>query len=305
MTALDIAVSQNDETTCRMLLDNGANVQGASSVYTGMEPPLICAATAQLPKICALLLAGKANVDDIGRDGLYACACKEQLDMCVFLLEAKINSEPCGGDERWSPLAAVAAKGNTAMCKALLDHKVSVDSVNGHAALASAAACGHVDTCRFLLAARANATAVNSADRSTPLHRAAKELHAETCVVLLDGGVPPDAKNSQGLTAVQLADAVVGDRCLPWFAGDWQKKRLKRLINTEDAILRWKNRAGQAFCDLMRAARTSFVCLLVCLFVCLFVCHSLCVPIALLLLLATAAYFLHICSALCFVDPQT
>jgi hypothetical protein len=115
-------------------------------------------------------------------------------------------------------LEAAAMNGNTALmmaaykrnmpaAQALLDKGAKVNRA-GWAPLHYAAAGGADDIARLLIqrGAKIDAESPRKSGSYTPLMMAAREGHESTVRLLLDAGADPRRKDSEGLTAVQIAE---------------------------------------------------------------------------------------------------
>lgn len=115
-------------------------------------------------------------------------------------------------------LEAKAVNGNTALMmaafkrngptvRALLAKGAAVNQP-GWSALHYAAASGGDDIARILLqrGAKIDATSPAGTGLFTPLMMAAREGYTSTALLLIDQGANPGLKNSEGLTAAQLAE---------------------------------------------------------------------------------------------------
>ena len=114
-------------------------------------------------------------------------------------------------------LEAQAVNGNTALMMAAFKHNAPAvrallakgAAVNrpGWSALHYAAAAGDDGITRVLLehGAKLDATSPAGTGLFTPLMMAAREGHESTALLLTDQGANPGLKNSEGLTAAQLA----------------------------------------------------------------------------------------------------
>lgn len=115
-------------------------------------------------------------------------------------------------------LEARAVNGNTALMMAAFKHnqpavqallaKGAAVNQPGWSALHYAAASGDDAIARILLqhGARIDATSPAGTGLFTPLMMAAREGHGSTALLLIDQGANPGLKNSEGLTAAQLAE---------------------------------------------------------------------------------------------------
>jgi len=112
---------------------------------------------------------------------------------------------------------APALNGNTALMMAAFKHnkpaaealiaKGAAVNRPGWTPLHYAAASGDDDIARLLLAhgARIDAQSPPASGKYTPLMMAAREGHEDTAVFLLGQGADPQLKNSEGLTAAEIA----------------------------------------------------------------------------------------------------
>jgi ankyrin repeat protein len=113
---------------------------------------------------------------------------------------------------------APAMNGNTALMMAAFKHnkpaaealiaKGAAVNRPGWTPLHYAAASGDDDIARLLLAhgARIDAQSPPASGKFTPLMMAAREGHEDSALFLLGQGADPQLKNSEGLTAAQIAE---------------------------------------------------------------------------------------------------
>jgi ankyrin repeat protein len=117
-------------------------------------------------------------------------------------------------------LEANAINGNTALMMAAFKHnqpaveallaKGAAVNRPGWSALHYAAASGDDEIARILLrhGAKIDASSPAGTGLFTPLMMAAREGHSSTALLLIDLGANPGLKNSEGLTAAQIAERV-------------------------------------------------------------------------------------------------
>jgi ankyrin repeat protein len=104
-------------------------------------------------------------------------------------------------------LMMAAFKGNKRAAEALLNKGAQVNRA-GWTPLHYAAASGSEDIARLLIArkARLDAASPRESGAYTPLMMAAREGQAGMVGVLLEQGARPDLKNTEGLSAAQIAE---------------------------------------------------------------------------------------------------
>lgn len=168
------AVQTDDAATVKKML--GTVIQPDMRNPVGGEPALVLAAREGSMQVLDVLLAYPGiNVDATainGNTALMMAAYKGNMP-AVHALLAKGAAVNRPG---WTPLHYAAAAGDDAVVRLLLDRGAKVDAVSP---LKSGA--------------------------YTPLMMAAREGHDGTALLLIEHGANPRLTNSEGLTAVQLA----------------------------------------------------------------------------------------------------
>ena len=238
-TALGLAARFGRENTVKMLLENGANVEGNSGFYHG---PAICAAAYNGHEhMVRLLLENGANVNGHGPDGktslhgaargghlgvvkvllehnadievrnrynetpLIRAAINDQAEMVGFLIEqdANIESEDRQG---LTALHRTVRHGRSAAFAMLLEKGAHLGTrdVNGETLLHSAVTRDGIDMLRILLGLGVD---LESQDHEglTPLHEAASYDKESALLVLLDKGANPQSKDNYGQTPLHKA----------------------------------------------------------------------------------------------------
>jgi len=142
-----------------------------------------------------------------GDTGLVMALREDAMDVVkVFLAHPGTNLEAKAVNGN-TPLMMAAYKRNRPAVEALLAKGAKVNQP-GWTALHYAAAAGDDEIVRLLLARGAKVDAVSppSSGGYTPMMMAAREGHDDTALVLIAHGADRLRKNTEGLTAVQLAE---------------------------------------------------------------------------------------------------
>jgi ankyrin repeat protein len=196
-----LAVSINDLSRVRRLLERGANVDVVdNSGWT----PLHVAAHHGHRDIVALLLRSGANVDAVDNNGwtpLHHAAHDGHRDIVALLLEGGANVNAATNNGR-TPLHVAAHDGHRDIVALLLRSGANVDAVDnyGWTPLHWAAHDGHRDVVTLLLQSGANVNAASNNGR-TPLHVAAHHGHRDIVALLLQSGANVSIRNQSGRTA--------------------------------------------------------------------------------------------------------
>ncbi len=187
-----------------LTLDKLADVAGQ-----GTAQPLLVAARSGNIEVARAWLEHGIDVnatDREGRSAIWYAARDGRTPMVAELLaaKAKVNAADRSGI---TALAAAAAGGHAPVVKALLAAGASIDlrSKEGTSALGAAAGAGHAEVVQVLLAQKA---AVDATDQfgNTPLLLAARAGHEGICRMLLTAGASTRIRNSDRLSAVQMAE---------------------------------------------------------------------------------------------------
>jgi ankyrin repeat protein len=168
------AVQMNDPTTVRTLL-RVVDPNGLSPV--GGEPALVLAAREGALNVLTVLLAHPGvQVDATAMNGntalMMAAYKRNQAAAEALMAKGAAVNRP-----GWTPLHYAAASGDDAIARLLLEHGARVDAVSPPASGAY-----------------------------TPLMMAAREGHESTALLLIGQGANPLLKNSEGLSAAQIAE---------------------------------------------------------------------------------------------------
>jgi ankyrin repeat protein len=181
-TLLHIAAGKGHLRTCRLLLENGADINALTS--KGMTP-LCLAVLCNSREVCELLLNKKADVNLGGNTltPLYVAIHGGSAEICELLLEYTAQVE-------MSYILPAAARQLCRMCDRILQITGSVDFREPgtlQTALIKAAYQGHADVCELLLSKGADMR-IFDVHGWTPLMHAAFDGHESVCALLLQKG---------------------------------------------------------------------------------------------------------------------
>ena len=168
------AVQMDDARTVKTLL--GAGVDPNEQAPVGGEPALVLAVREGSMNVFRTLLAHPGVKPDApavnGNTALMMAAFKHNTPAA----EALIAKGAAVNREGWTPLHYAAASGDDDIARLLLQRGAKIDAVSPRAS-----------------------------GSYTPLMMAAREGHEESALFLIAQGANPQLKNSEGLTAAQIA----------------------------------------------------------------------------------------------------
>jgi ankyrin repeat protein len=179
-TPLDLAVSKGADNIMRVLIDAGADVEGATLPTVGGQRPLHLAATRVSGVSAARLLIDRGAQldarDKAGKTPLITAVLAENFEVADVLLGAGADIE-------------------------------AVDSDLGASPLSWAVCLGRFKSVKFLLSKGAQINRRTGPDGDTPLHRAAMCCHKVPQMInlLVANGADVNARNNKGLTPIKQA----------------------------------------------------------------------------------------------------
>jgi hypothetical protein len=154
------------------------------------------------------LLAKGVNPNTVDANGnpMLILAIKDQSTKVIDLLLSDPNIDvDLSNKSGETPLMIAAIQGNLPLVKTLvLKNKALIDHISW-TPLHYACARGHLDVAQFLIA---NGAIVDSMSlgNTTPLMMAVQSSNEQLVKLLLDNGADLQSRNSQGLTAIDIAD---------------------------------------------------------------------------------------------------
>jgi ankyrin repeat protein len=210
MTALHVAVFQNDLANILNLLFAGANIEAKAE---GGETALhLASQDSKRSGIIGILVRQNANIDsqdDKLQTTLHHAARRGIQNAASNLLQngADKNSRD---DEGMTPLHYAVLEGQGGIVETLTSAFSDIDrkANNGWTALRIAANKGDVPILQTLLRENAKPDAKTVDLKATPLHIAIEATHEMATTVLLDGGANMEAQDRIGRTALQLSVAI-------------------------------------------------------------------------------------------------
>ncbi|KAH9969911.1 ankyrin repeat-containing domain protein [Russula dissimulans] len=188
-TALQAASRNGHVDTARLLLDCGANVNGAAQHRSS---PLSAAYRSNHPKVLKLLLEHGANVED--RRGISLGSALDdasfngKVEMVDLLLRHNADVNARGYFDQ-VPLALTSHRGYVEIARLLLEHGSPVDpqSRSCNTPLFTAAEQGHLEFVRLLIGHGADVRLRGEGDR-TPFQAAIAGGHHKIAQLLLEHG---------------------------------------------------------------------------------------------------------------------
>jgi ankyrin repeat protein len=190
----------------------------------GNQTALSFAASKGCFEICKMLIENGAELDVVSDAGytplMWALTNGASEQVALLLLEAGANPDPntmprVSFGKKTSPVILASINGMNEVVAKLLSKNVHVDTADGDGstALKHAAHHGHEAIVEMLLEAGAN---VNIADSEgwTPLIAAASQGHFDICRRLVEAGANLNAEGDNGVTALGQVIGVRLDRCV-------------------------------------------------------------------------------------------
>ncbi|VDM30925.1 unnamed protein product [Hydatigera taeniaeformis] len=210
LTPLHMAAHYNHVALVQLLLEFGAEAdRPAGNGYTALH----IAAKRNHQDLAALLLANdrdpKRSTNRESRCGftpLHLAAQEGNADMVGLLLLNGADAE-YRAKNGVTPMHLAALEDHVTVAQQLVHEGAQATSVTqaGYTPLHTACYAGRLNMARFLVALATSD--INSTTNAgfTPLHLAAQQGHSDIVYLLLEHGADPNSRNSQGLTAAQIA----------------------------------------------------------------------------------------------------
>ncbi|RLN90567.1 hypothetical protein BBJ28_00015925 [Nothophytophthora sp. Chile5] len=203
-----IAVRRNDLETMRSLLPYEGDIEARSK--TNSYTSLCWAAKVGNLEMVQCLAAEGAMVNASTPSGytpLLLAASFGHAEVVQHLLMKGADSEAFVPRNGYTALLHAADKGYADVVHHLVKRRVNVDarSTDGSTALHLAASMGRAAVVQLLLAGGADVAAVTHGNKFTALHLASSMDHSNVVWLLLGSGADPQAKDSKGLSAADVA----------------------------------------------------------------------------------------------------
>jgi ankyrin repeat protein len=185
-TPLDVAVIKGSDEIVQLLIDSGADVEGATSPAVGGEHPLHLAATRSLGASTARLLINRGAQldarDKAGRTPLITAVMADNFEVADVLIAAGADLEAVDSNLGASPLSWAACWRRFRAAKYLLSKGAQINrraGPEGDTALHQAVMCCHApDMIKYLVANGADVNATNYKGL-TPMDRAFNKMDKE------------------------------------------------------------------------------------------------------------------------------
>jgi ankyrin repeat protein len=185
-TPLDIAVIKGSDEIAQLLIDSGADVEGATSPAVGGDQPLhLAAARPSSASTAKLLIKRGARLDarnKAGKTPLIAAVMADNFEVADVLLAAGADLEAVDSKLGASPLSWAACWGRFRAAKYLLSKGAQINrrtGPEGDTALHQAVMCCHgPDMIKYLVAKGADVNATNYKGL-TPMERAFTKMDKE------------------------------------------------------------------------------------------------------------------------------
>ena len=162
------------------------------------------------------------TVDASGNPMLFLAVKDKSSNVINVLLGDKNIDVDLSNKNGETPLMMASIDGNLPLVKILvLGHKAQLDHI-GWTPLHYACAKGHLEVAQFLIANGATVDSM-SLGNTTPLMMAVQSGNEQLVKLLLDKGADLQLRNSQGLTAIDIAD--IYDK--PWISDGLRSRWLK------------------------------------------------------------------------------
>jgi ankyrin repeat protein len=215
------AVRSRKREVLDVFLEKGANVDAIMETNDRADTPLIAAAELNLMDLASLLLEKGANPNcalQSGATALFYAIPSGYADMTKLLIDAGADITKTAYENKWVPLHS--AYGQAECIKVLLDAGADIDATcRDGTVLYLATYLDHPEEVKLLVSRHANLEircqeSGYRDDGYTPLHAAALQGSTEILRTLLKGGANARAKTPEDATPLILAASESKEECL-------------------------------------------------------------------------------------------
>ncbi|KAL9643595.1 hypothetical protein ABK040_010207 [Willaertia magna] len=236
MTALQIALNEEQQDTALVLLRFGSNVDRkfvgyvrddtvGDSIYalstrgaiykainpgynTILQQAICCKYTEVVKEMTKKKELKLEERDENGFTPLLNAIKIQNIEMVDFLLRAGADVNAFDEKGKNSPILLASALGNVDICNLLLSNKASLNEVSdveeNKSALHNACKNGSIEVVKKLLENEANISATDKYNR-TPLFDACEKDRPEICELLMEKGSNVDHTDKEGFTSLHLS----------------------------------------------------------------------------------------------------
>lgn len=204
------ACAQDDVEQVRYLLES--NISPVFRAKKDGMTPLICATIKGNLPIVKMLLAAKADVNDMepGSAPVHEAATYHHVEILKLLLAAKANPNSCLRNEaKLTPIAIACKKDDVEVIKLLIESKAAAVGpsswlASGESPFYLAAMFGSVKVVELLVKAKANLYHKHNSVGASVLHNACMSENVELVEKLFELGFEPDTPDNEWRTSLTV-----------------------------------------------------------------------------------------------------